>query len=166
MGNLPIRPVRIEGDVAYVPLTRGYEAIIDVEDTVIVGGMNWYVKVGTHSNYAIRSEKKFRVYMHRLILNAPDNLHVDHVNGNGLDNRKSNLRVVTVSQNQHNRGLQVNNKSGYKGVTWYGRTGKWMAQIQSLNTYKCLGYFDTAEDAHNAYCEAAKELHGEFARFE
>jgi len=89
---------------------------------------------------------------------------VDHINGNGLDNRRENLRVANKMQNQYNSARQHNNRLGLKGVHKNGR--RYRAQIRADGVKHNLGYFDTAEEAHAAYCEAAKRLHGEFARFE
>jgi hypothetical protein len=90
--------------------------------------------------------------------------HIDHVDGNGVNNAISNLREATNSQNCMNRGAQSNNQSGYKGVSWYKRDGKWIAKIAVGGKQTNLGYFSTAEEAHAAYAAAAAELHGEFAR--
>ena len=92
---------------------------------------------------------------------------VDHRNTDSLDNRIVNLREATQSENLKNRGRQVNNKSGYKGVYQRRDTGKWSASIWSEGIERKLGSrFATAEEAHAAYCEAAKKYHGEFARTE
>lgn len=87
----------------------------------------------------------------------------DHVNRDPLLNTRSNLRLATHSQNAMNKGKQRDNTSGYKGVTLRKDIHKWKAQIVSGGKHKCLGYFDTPEEAYVAYCEAAIELHGEFA---
>lgn len=87
---------------------------------------------------------------------------MDHKNKNRLDNRKENLRICTPSQNQHNKPIYANNKSGYKGVTWHSIGKKWQAQIMINNKYKYLGLFETPKLAYEAYCKVAIELHGEF----
>lgn len=87
----------------------------------------------------------------------------DHINGNGLDNRRENLRLATRSQNSINRGKQSNNKSGYKGVSWNKRDKRWTAQITINKHIINLGGFDTPEQAYEAYKEAAKQYHGTFA---
>lgn len=98
--------------------------------------------------------------MHREVNRTQKGMQTDHVNGNKLDNRRANLRSATPAQNRANRGKTVRNKTGLKGVGTY-RNGKYRAVLGK----KHLGYFDTPEAAHNAYVEAAKEIHGDFARF-
>jgi len=102
--------------------------------------------------------------MHRLIMNAQPGEQVDHINHNTLDNRKPELRLCTKSQNQHNVGKRQDNTSGFKGVTWHKRDQKWQARIMKSGKDKHLGNFDTPELAYEAYCRAAAELHGQFAR--
>jgi hypothetical protein len=94
----------------------------------------------------------------------PGKYHVDHINCNPLDNSFVNLRLATNAQNACNRGKPSTNSSGYKGVTWKKLKNKWSAQIMINCKKKNLGYFNTPEEAHAAYCKAAKELHGDFAR--
>lgn len=91
-------------------------------------------------------------------------LHIDHVDGDGLNNSLSNLREATVSENLRNRGKQANNKSGYKGVSWEKKYSKWKAQITVHGCRRHVGYYATREDAHAAYIKAAELLHGEFRR--
>ena len=163
-----IRPIRIDGNTAYVPLTKGYEAIIDAADVPLVDAWNWTAIVGLSNVYAFRSywrdKNKRTVYLHRAIMGEPDGLQVDHINCNGLDNRRVNLRLATRSQNQHNRGASSNNTSGFKGVTWHEGNKKWQAQIAFCGKHKYLGGYDTAEAAHAAYAEASSKYHGEFRR--
>jgi hypothetical protein len=106
--------------------------------------------------------------IHRLIMDAPKGMDIDHINGNPLDNRKSNLRICTRAENQSNRGPQKNNTSGYKGVSYKKpskswKAQKWRAQINCRGESICIGYFDTPEEAARAYDTKAKELHGEYA---
>jgi hypothetical protein len=163
-----IRIIRIEGNIAYVPLTRGYEAIIDADDVPLVDAWNWTTIVGLSNVYAFRNyckdKSKRTVYLHRAIMGEPDGFQVDHINGNGLDNRRVNLRLATRSQNQHNRGASSNNTSGFKGVTWHNGVKKWQAQIAFCGKNKYLGRYDTVEAAHAAYAEASIKYHGEFRR--
>jgi len=102
--------------------------------------------------------------MHQLILGFPKK-DIDHRNGNGLDNRRKNLRkIATSSQNKMNCGMYSNNTSGYKGVHYYYTHKKWGAQIYSNKKCYFLGLFETAKDAGIAYNIAAIKYHGEFAR--
>lgn len=89
---------------------------------------------------------------------------IDHINGDTKDNRIENLRLATHSQNMQNSKIPVTNKSGYKGVSWYKNYNKWIAQISVNNKKINLGYFENVVDAANAYVQAAKKYHGEFAR--
>ena len=91
---------------------------------------------------------------------------IDHINGNPGDNRLANLREATHAENLQNTKLQRTNTSGFKGAHWNTRDGKWYAQITADGRWRFLGYFSTPEAAHPAYCAAAREHHGEFARFE
>lgn len=91
---------------------------------------------------------------------------IDHIDGNGLNNNSENLRAASQGQNQHNKGTQKNNTSGFKGVSREKQAKKWRAQIELDGKVRYLGLFDTPEAAHEAYKAAAKRLHGEFARFE
>jgi hypothetical protein len=89
---------------------------------------------------------------------------IDHIDGDRLNNRLVNLRPATREQNAHNCRRHRDNKTGFKGVAFYKPTGKFHAVIASYGKKFSLGYFPTPEDAHAAYCIAAKRLHGEFAR--
>jgi hypothetical protein len=165
-----IRPIRLDGNIAYVPLTRGYEAIIDAADAPLVEGFNWSAMVAPRSVYAKRNDrtgdKARTVQMHRVILSEPEGLEVDHIDGDGLNNTRDNLRVATKAQNQHNRRINRDNTSGLKGVSWCKHAGKCQARITINGKLKHLGYFNTKEEAHAAYCEASAKFHKEFGRTE
>ena len=119
------------------------------------------------------NKRKTTIRLHRLIMDTPIGMETDHINGNGLDNRKSNLRVCTKSENQRNRGAHVNNTSGYKGVVYMKKSKRmknpykkpWRARIGSEGRGKKLniGHYATKEEAARAYDAKAKELHGEYA---
>ena len=111
-----------------------------------------------------RRRRRKTLAMHRFIMNPPENMQIDHINGNGLDNRKCNLRVCTNAQNSANKPPQRNNKSGFKGVT-KSSANRWRAEIGDHHTgnRQRLGFFKTAEDAARAYDDAARERYGEFA---
>lgn len=89
---------------------------------------------------------------------------IDHINMDRSDNRLANLRHATRGENTCNRGAQINNTSGFKGVTWDKRSMKWMAQIGAFGKNHNLGLFATAEEAHAAYRSASQRMHGEFSR--
>lgn len=168
------RPIRIEGDVAYVPLTKGYVAIIDVEDVPLVEGWNWTALVQDGTVYAYRRAtrgadgKQAAIRMHRVIMGDPLGLLVDHCDGNGLNNRRrgeaGNLRVATQSQNGMNSRPMRGKRSALKGAAWDAERGKWRSDIMVNGQRKYLGHHATETAAHAAYCNAAAELHGEFRR--
>lgn len=109
-------------------------------------------------------------YGHRLawlyVYGTWPNNNIDHINGDKSDNRISNLRDATQTQNHYNVGKKSSNKSGFKGVSWHVEGKKWDAKIRHNGRRIYLGLFDTPEEAHAAYVEAAKHLHGDFARFD
>ncbi len=94
----------------------------------------------------------------------PDGMVIDHIDGNPFNNRLENLRLATVAQNNVNRGAQKGSISGLKGAHFHKKTGKYISRITADGVHKHLGYFDTPEKANQVYAEAAKELHGEFAK--
>jgi hypothetical protein len=151
-----------------VKLTRGLVALVDDEDAPRIGAHKWYALKAKNHHYAVRetgkSEGKRFVYMARVIMNCQPPLQVDHIDGNTLDNRKSNLRICTSAENNWNCGARRRNKSGLKGVTTMGCGGKWRAEIQVSYKRIYLGRFNTPEAAGRAYDEAAMKYHGEFAR--
>lgn len=170
MAPRKVRPIRIEGNVAFVQLTMGYEAVIDAVEAPLVGQWNWTALLQPHSNtvYAYRHDcsgpKKRNVRMHRLIAGDPPGLDVDHRDGNGLNNRRSNLRAATKSQNAHNARLSRRNSSGAKGVYWSNRAQRWIVEIRLHGQRHYVGTFVRLDDASSAYASASARLHGEFGR--
>lgn len=148
-------------------LTQGKLTTYDDEDHELISAHNWYAIKGHRTFYAmsaIRIEgKRIWFAMHRKILGLTDGrLYVDHIDGDGLNNQRSNLRICTSDQNTKNQRLRITNKSGYKGVCWDKRNKKWFASITHNRKQFNLGYFDDPKSAHEAYCAAAIRLHGEF----
>lgn len=168
--DVKTRRIVIEGDIALVPLTKGYVAIIDAADVPLVSGQIWYAQVAKNTVYAVRKEwivggKPHMVLLHRAILGLTDtDTRADHKDMNGLNCRRANLRECSHAENLCNRGANRNNTSGFKGVSWFVKNKRWSAQIHVSGLRKHLGYFDTPEAAHAAYCDAARKYHGEFAR--
>lgn len=149
-----------------IPLSNGKVAKVDGTDFDKVSEHHWHVDGAGYARTNIwkNNRKESAPRMHRLIVGDVDkSLHIDHINGDKLDNRKDNLRVTTPSQNAMNRGSQSNNSSGYKGVIYDKARGKWRAEICFRGNRKHLGRFETAELAALAYNEAAIKYHGEFA---
>lgn len=166
-----LRPIRVEGDIAYIPLTQGYEAIIDAVDVPLVNKWNWKVQIGKWAKYAVRCDGRTgphnkAIRLHRHIMEAPDGIKVDHRNGDGLLNRRENLRLATSAQNSQNQRLRKTNTSGVKGVSWHGRSGKWRVQICVNRKVKYVGVFVEIGAAKAAYENASVAMHGEFSRFE
>lgn len=148
-----------------IPLTKGLSALVDDEDYEELMKFKWCA----HSHgYAKRDEggrkSKRVIYMHRVVARAMEGDHVDHINGNKLDNTRANLRICTHQENCCNRGVQSNNTSGAKGVSLLKSTGRYMARIKQYGKSKYLGVFATPEEANAAYAKAAKEHFGEFSR--
>ncbi len=146
-----------------IPLTRGLFALVDAEDYAQLSRFQWFAEGGPRTYYAVRKENGKSIKMHRQILNAPDNLVVDHIDHNGLNNRKSNLRLATFTQNCQNQRRISHGTSKYKGVHWNKRLKKWAAQITCDKKTHHLGYFTNEIDAAKAYDRAAKKYHREFA---
>lgn len=145
-------------------LTKGEVSILDDVDFERVSEFKWcYLKGG----YAVRGQregaKTRMIFLHRFLTNASKGQEVDHINGDKLDNRRSNLRICTSSQNKFNKSLQSNNTSGYKGVSWNKDINKWVAQIWVNNKKFYIGVFTNKLDAALGYNEVALRLHGEFA---
>jgi hypothetical protein len=150
-----------------IPLTRGQNAIVDIEDFDWLSQWNWYAEWSpcSHSYYAARrDENNDYVSMHRIITDAPPSKEVDHDNHDTLDNRRDNLRVCSRQQNRFNQGLRSNNTSGFKGVSWSKKLSKWWGNIRINGKTLHLGYFASKEEAARAYDEAAKKHFGEFAK--
>jgi len=159
--------------VRTIPLTKGKVAIVDDADYERINQWKWCASWRRKRNvfYAVRHEKvngrQITILMHREVmgLGPGRKIQVDHIDPpSTLDNRRSNLRLATNSQNMLNRGRQGNNKSGYKGVFFCPRYGKWQATIYLNRKIHYLGRFYSAEAAHLAYEAKSKELHGEFSR--
>lgn len=172
MKAVKVRPVIVSGDVAYVPLTKGYVAVIDAEDAAMIGQWNWCVIVAKGATpYAYRSASRYpdgnlTIRMHRLIMNATSAIDVDHINGDGLDNRKANLRLATASENLRNSKISSRNTSGVKGISWDAPRGKWAAEIRADGMRHKLGRFADKTEAIRVVQEARINLHGAFARFQ
>ena len=146
-----------------IKLTRGYEAIVDDEDYNMLNQSSWHCST---RGYAIQNitvgGKRGKLFMHSVVNNTPNGLYTDHINRDKLDNRKSNLRSCTPSQNQMNRVANKNNKLGLKGISWDKGTKKFRAQIQLDTGVKNLGCYDTVEIALTVYNKMAKKHFGEF----
>ncbi|GAB4486607.1 MAG: hypothetical protein OHK0019_00560 [Saprospiraceae bacterium] len=146
-----------------IPLTQGLFAIVDDEDYEELMKYKWSADKGNSTYYAQRTiiAQRKNVRMHRQIIGVTNpKLDVDHKNGNGLDNRRENLRVCTRSFNNANSKTPKDNKSGHKGVCWDKERKRWAVRIGR----KHIGRYKDLRDAALAYNKAAIEIYGEFAR--
>lgn len=160
--------------IGYVELTKGQFCLVDADNISWISKFNWCASKAAcrPEYYAFRNDystgKQKLVGMHRYICGLgplEPSRHVDHVNRNTLDNRRANLRQCTASENHGNQGLSRNNTSGLKGAYWDKGNGFWFASIRIKNRQIWIGKFNSPEECHAAYMEAAKKYKGEFARF-
>lgn len=153
-----------------IPLTQGKFALVDDNDYEELSKYKWYASEMKKRNwYAGRNRKKHEgkdglILMHRFIMKAKKGTQVDHIDGNGLNNQRSNIRICTNSQNQANKKMPRTNKSGYKGVSWFKRDKKWRAKMIFNGKDIHIGLFKKIEDAAKAYDLAAVKFQGEFAK--
>lgn len=159
-----------------IQMTRGFVTTVDDEDGDLARS-KWQplfqskTRVCARGGIRINGQDK-TILLHRIILermlsrSLVRGEEVDHIDGDSLNNRRSNLRLATRSQNNMNKRRYRNNRSGYKGVRWNKQCQKWQAEIRLNNKVKYLGRYNDPEQAYAAYCAAAVELFGEFARVE
>ena len=155
-----------------IPLTQGYHAIVDDEDYEFLMQWKWHVLIGKSGNvYAMRNSeltevngKRHHILMHRVICKTPHSKQTDHRDGDGLNNRRDNLRPATKSQNMHNRKPNAKGASKFKGVSWHKQHRKWCAHIQVNKVRHHIGLFHDEKEAALAYEATAKKEFGLFYR--
>lgn len=156
-----------------IAILNNYIIEFDDEDLEFFLRHKWRV-VKTKAKRAIKSQFAIQAFIngktqkfHRILLNAPIGLDVDHLDGNTLNNQKKNLRICTRVQNLQNTG-KYNRKKGttssFKGVSWRSDSNNWRARIKVGTTFKGLGSFNNEVEAAKAYNKAALTYFGEFAR--
>jgi len=144
-----------------IELANGKIAQVDDDDYAYLSAFKWSQAGGGYARTAVAGKS---YYMHKVVMMCSSDDMVDHIDGNKLNNQKSNLRKCTQLENTRNRKLDKRNKSGYKGVTWYPRDEKWRASISVSGKVKWLGLFSDPKEAAMAYDLAAVKLYGEFAK--
>ena len=146
-----------------IELTQGQVALVDDEDYERLNQFKWYVAKVRNSRYArrhfcgLQGKKAIKAMHHEIMGMPPQKLMMDHVNGDGLDNRRENLRFVSRRQNAQNR-VFWKSTSEYPGVSWYPRYKKWVARIQVNYKQKNLGYFVNEREAFDAYKQAVEAI--------
>lgn len=148
-----------------IPLSQGQHALVDDEDYANLSNFKWAAQRGKYTFYARRhvGQRKY-VFMHRMIIPFGPGIKIDHKDGNGLNNRRHNLRRATHSQNLCGfRGGRINKTSKYRGVSFRRDTKKWRAVIYLDNKMFCLGSFESEFSAALAYDKRCRELFGSFA---
>jgi hypothetical protein len=146
-----------------IPLNHGYVTLVDDEDVGKVSIGTWRLRRNKNALYAVRSLRKGghrTLYLHRFILDPPPHLEVDHINGNGLDNRRANLRLCTHERNCKNISKQARGRSRFRGVRWDKKISRWLVSCQGAY----IGCFKDETEAARAYNSAASERFGAFAR--
>jgi AP2 domain len=148
----------------------GRVAVVDDEDFELVAAYRWTVRErlrpsgameGPYAHVTVRRNgRSTKLSMHALITGNPRTDHVDH---NGLNNQRSNLRPATCAQNNHNQRPRAGHSSQYKGVTWHSKRGKWQASIKVNGKSEYLGVFTDEDSAAEAYDQAAAAAYGEYA---
>ncbi len=148
-------------DTITLPLTKGYVTVIDKADAALVAGRSWYVNDGGDKPYVRGWDNGRQIALHRLLM-QPGELVVDHIDGNPLNNRRSNLRVCTQAENARNKICKPKGSSRFKGVH-LTPSGSWRAQVRIGDKRVNLGNYTTEKAAARAYDKGAIEAHGEFA---
>jgi hypothetical protein len=152
-----------------IQLTQGQVALVDDEDFERVSQYKWRAQKANRVKrlkfYVVSGQSPSLILLHRLIVGAPKSAVVDHISGDGLDNRRGNLRLATHAQNMRNSAtvLLTHNSSGFRGVSWCKNQNRWRTRLAVDGNLMHVGYFTDKLEAAKAYNEAAKKYHGEFA---
>lgn len=147
---------------AYIPISKSEFAVVDIDDLPLV--LDYSPTWCRDSDYAYATNRRNPLAMHRVILNPPKGLDVDHVNGDKFDNRRSNLRLATRSENCANKKIRSDNKTGFKGVFWISTKNRFVVEVEKQGVKKYVGAFKCKYDAATAYNFAAFEIFGVFAK--
>ncbi len=153
-----------------IKLTKNKFSLVDDSDFDMLNKLKWHSYYDGYNWYALHTKRlpgnKFKSFqMHRLLLNpSSSKVIIDHKDGDGLNNQRSNLRLCTHSENMKNRRSMKISISGLKGVSWNKKSNKWEARIMSNRKNFYLGGFDSKIKAYDAYCKGCFKYHGKFAR--
>lgn len=164
--NMEITHMASNDNIKLIPLTQGYSSIVDTEDYDLLIKHKWCVNINKNHKikYAQSIIRDKFMSMHRLIMNPPKSILVDHINGNGLDNRKCNLRLCSSMENQRNAKIRKNKISKYKGVDWHVCSNKWRARITINKKLIEIGYYKNEKEAAKAYDTASIKYFASFAK--
>ncbi len=151
-----------------IELTKGYVALVDDKDCGEISKYKWFANSQRNKHYAARmvsqpNTRSMRVLMAREIMDAPDDMVVDHINGNTMDNRRCNLRLCTSKENSQNKHA-VWGQVAYKGVYYIKQNKRYVAHCNKDGAQAYMGSFDTPEEAALVYNDFAREVFGEFAK--
>ena len=168
VAGMPTLPISLADNKYAIPVGQGYYAIVDAADLPLIADYDWHLKESKRgkrvtNRYASCWIEGKQTGMADLLLPHGSGLVVDHIDGDGLNNTRSNLRLATPQQNTWNSRRPCHSKSPYKGITREKSTGQWRAQIHDGKRVLILGWFESPEDAARAYDAKAVELRGEFA---
>lgn len=152
-----------------IELTQNQFALVDNSDFAELNKHKWCANKYGNRFYAVRNSKtvegkKKTILMHVEIMKTPKGFDTDHIDIDGLNNQKKNLRICTRSQNGMNKKAYKTNRSGLKGVSWCKNQNKWKSRIAVDKKTIHLGYFESKENAYEAYCNACTKYHKEYGR--
>jgi hypothetical protein len=153
----------IDADIAHIVIFKNevrHLVHIPLNKVVLVSQYKWHMN---HYGYIVSSRKNQKIWLHRLLLNAPNDMQVDHKDRNPLNNTDENLRLCTAQENAINRSTQSNNTSGSTGIVWHTKANKWCARIKYNGKEIHLGLFDNYEDALSQRICAEQQYFGTFA---
>ena len=160
----PINKYVLIGNVCVVYTSKREKFLVDADKYELIKNISWHFdnKGYVTGNITI-NKKQHKVRLHRFITNCPENMVVDHINGDKSNNRMCNLRICSVKENIYNSGIQKRNTLNAKGVSMT-HSGTYQAQIQVDGKLKYLGSYKTIKEASDAYDLAAKKYFGKFAK--